>query len=149
MACRNRWFTKLQNGRSFHGEVLVITRGGNHQLKTPTMKILKTPCFFQFNHHFYVISLFFSPSWMVTFHGENPKVGPPGWPRRALLAAELTSSVDQLQDFFGADFDEKNDEDDRFTMVYLEMSIEYHRMPYVWWICWAFVMTDRFTSPKW
>lgn len=52
---------------------------------------------------------------MVTFHGENPKVGLPGWPRRALLAAELTSSVDQLQDFFGEDFDEKIGEDDRFT----------------------------------
>ena len=42
------------------------------------------------------------------------------WPRRALLAAELTSSVDQLQErrfqsIWGEDFDEKIGEDDRFT----------------------------------
>ena len=27
MARRNRWFTVLKNGGSFHGELLVITRG--------------------------------------------------------------------------------------------------------------------------
>ena len=27
MAHRNRWFTELKNGGSFHGKLLVITRG--------------------------------------------------------------------------------------------------------------------------
>ena len=38
---RNRWFTSLKNGGSFHGELLVRTRPGNQAVDPP--EVVKRP----------------------------------------------------------------------------------------------------------